>query len=187
MSPGAIVMTAQRKHRSGKGFTLIELLIVMGIMAIVAALVFPTFQRQIPRSRMLSAARQTTALLQRARLDAIRYSREARVAINGDRLEVSIATTPAREYAYDVRTTPGVDFRAPAGQTVVDGFGLTDEAIFTPTGAAIERGAFRLGDERGNFLEVVLDPPGTGRLRTRKWDGDSFEEHGQGGVKWIWY
>lgn len=50
---------AGRRH-AGKGFTLIEVMIVVAVVAILAAIAYPSYQRQIQKSRRTDAK---TALL----------------------------------------------------------------------------------------------------------------------------
>ncbi|HJN16214.1 MAG TPA: GspH/FimT family pseudopilin [Armatimonadota bacterium] len=57
--------------RSDRGFTLIELLVVLTILVLMAALVAPSFQRQYHTAKLNSAARDTVALMQYARTQAI--------------------------------------------------------------------------------------------------------------------
>jgi hypothetical protein len=92
----------------------------------------------------------------------------------------------------------GVDFifQATSGLASVDGFNNTgnpdppdDQAIFLPTGSIVDAGAFRFGDQRGNFLEVRVDPPATARIEVRKWtdaDGGKWLSQGEGGTTWRW-
>lgn len=61
-------------------------------------------------------------------------------------------------------------------------------AIFMPDGSVLDSGAIRFGDQRGNFLEARIDPPGTARIELRKWDDTDSEWHafGEGGKPWQW-
>lgn len=93
---------------------------------------------------------------------------------------------------------PGVDFifQATSGLASVDGFSNTgnpdppdDQAIFLPDGSINDAGAFRFGDQRGNFLEVRVDPPATARIEVRKWTdeaGGVWRSQGEGGATWRW-
>jgi hypothetical protein len=77
----------------------------------------------------------------------------------------------------------------------VDGFNNTgnpdppdDQAIFQTNGSAMDAGAFRFGDERGNYLEVRIDPPSTARVELRKWSAADgvWRSQGEGGYTWTW-
>lgn len=96
-----------------------------------------------------------------------------------------------------VRLPGGVSFKFQllADLASVDGFNNTgnpdppdDQAIFQSNGSAMDGGAFRFGDERGNYLEVRVDPPSTARLEVRKWsDADGvWRSQGEGGYTWTW-
>jgi prepilin-type N-terminal cleavage/methylation domain-containing protein len=71
-----------------------------------------------------------------------------------------------------------VYFDAPAadpfGDGAISGFlpAVAGEnvAVFRPDGSADSAGAFRFADAFGNYLEVRVDPPITGRVRIRKFD-----------------
>jgi hypothetical protein len=91
----------------------------------------------------------------------------------------------------------GISFRFLADMDLdsVDGFTNTgnpdppdDQAIFLSDGSANDSGAFRFGDQRGNYLEVRVDPPATARIEVRKWsDADGvWRSQGEGGTTWSW-
>ncbi|MCH7665678.1 MAG: hypothetical protein IH936_07105 [Acidobacteria bacterium] len=163
---------------------MIELIIVMALMAIMAGLGYPTLQKQLVRVRTMTSARQITATFQRARLEAIRRNAPGVVEID----------IPGRRVAADIDgvtfvglLSAGVEFGAPAGEDIVDGFGASGKANFTIAGGVLESGAFRIvGPHGNNFVEVRIDPPATARIQIRKWDGTAFKAQGQGGVSWTW-
>ena len=86
-------------------------------------------------------------------------------------------------------------FQALLDYASVDGFvnpGNPDPpdemAIFMSDGSVLDSGAIRFGDQRGNFLEARIDPPGTARIELRKWnDSDgAWYAFGEGGEPWHW-
>lgn len=96
-----------------------------------------------------------------------------------------------------LRLPAGVSFSflATVGLASVDGFvnpGNPDppdqQAIFLTDGTVLDEGAFRFGDQRGNFLEARVDPPTTARIEVRKWDDVAGAWHGfgEGGKPWTW-
>ena len=50
-------------------------------------------------------------------------------------------------------------------------------------------GAFRIADQRGNFLEARIAAATTARVELRKWDGSEWREQGEEeeGGAWTWY
>ncbi|WP_282297576.1 GspH/FimT family pseudopilin [Stenotrophomonas sp. PS02289] len=61
--------------RLSKGFTLIELMVTVVVMAVVAAIAFPSFQNTIRSSRAATAHNELIGLVNLARSDAIRNNR----------------------------------------------------------------------------------------------------------------
>lgn len=62
------------------GFTLIELLVVLGILGLVAGLVFPALERMGRSQRLTVAGIAAEEALRGARADAVRLGRSVRVA-----------------------------------------------------------------------------------------------------------
>jgi prepilin-type N-terminal cleavage/methylation domain-containing protein len=98
----------------------------------------------------------------------------------------------------------GVSFASPtdSGVDSVDGFvnpGNPDppdlQAIFLTDGSVLDAGAFRLADERNNYLELRVSPQASGRVQVRKHDqllppnhdGTHWYARGEGGSPWQWY
>ncbi len=70
---------------SQKGFTLIELMISLGILAILATMAVPSFQRVIENNRVTSQANSLLSAVQTARSEAVRRGVPVRfIAIGGD-------------------------------------------------------------------------------------------------------
>lgn len=212
-----------RARRPAAGFNLIELILVMAIVGIVAGLTMPALQELIHSSKMRSATRNAASILRQARAESIRRGVPCRVRIattaeGVDELQAfadvhgvdltdppdgvfnPLGFQPYRSTDYIVRRfqlPAGVDFRFKDsfGADSIDpgDFAPDKEAVFFPNGAALDAGAFRFGDTRGNFLEVRVDPPSTGRISIRKWilnfggGADAWVDHGEDGEAWAWY
>lgn len=182
--------------RRAAGFTLIELFVVLAILAIAVALGIPAIQNLIIRSKTEGFAREASVVMQRTRLEAIKMNREGVVHLDpAERRLVAFIdadrdgtfnpdpTAPYRSADYVLSRLPlpaNVEFRAPDGQPVEEGFttvevasGDVQAAVFQPGGSVSDAGAFRIGDVRDNFLEVRVEPAATGRVGVRKWqNGD---------------
>lgn len=129
----------------------------------------------------MTSAKQIAAAIQRSRLEAIRHntSGNVRLAVRGVEAQVGDST-------FFGMLSDGVEFGAPAGEPIVDGFGDSDEARFTFAGGVVEAGAFRIAGPRQSFVEIRIDPPATARVEIRKWDGTAFRSQGQGETSWKW-
>lgn len=189
------------------GFTLVEVLVVLLIFGVIALLGFPALQNMIARSRLEGTVRQIGNLMQQARYDAIK---------NSNPVSVRIDTTTRTVTAFrDSRTTGTfgtqdagektvgpeaglplprlVNFAAPGSQPVVYGFHPASPTTFgwvsfETDGSADEQGAFRLGDNRNNYLEIAVEPKATARVEMRKWDDtlSAFVPQGNAGRPWTW-
>lgn len=87
----------------------------------------------------------------------------------------------------------GVGWGGPdAAPSMIEGFtlvGTESVAIFLPDGSIQNIGAYRFGDERGNYLQIEVAPSATARVTLKKWDetGDQWREQEENGQKWTWY
>ena len=88
------------RHARGatRGVTLLELLIVLSLMAIVAAMVYPRMGGGVSTTELKSAARQMAAALRLARSDALATRRESFVSIDLERRVFRVDRDP-REIA----------------------------------------------------------------------------------------
>ncbi len=80
----------------------------------------------------------------------------------------------------------------PANEAIVLGFttvGTEQVGIFEPDGTIQDIGAFRFGDQRGNYLAIEIAPAATGRVVLLKWDAEDgkWREQGEEGKKWQWF
>lgn len=64
-------VTYRLKSRSYRGFTLFEVLLVIGLLAVLTAVVVPNFMGQLTRERLPKSAEQMRALLQLTRANAM--------------------------------------------------------------------------------------------------------------------
>ena len=71
-------------NRPAKGFTLIELMVTLAVLAILAAVGIPSFQRLAAENRVSSQANSTQAALQFARAEALKRRCDVVVRQDGD-------------------------------------------------------------------------------------------------------
>ncbi|MBB1366511.1 GspH/FimT family pseudopilin [Pseudoalteromonas sp. SR44-5] len=73
------------------GFTLVELMTVVGIVAIMAVLAFPSFSQQIMQDRVVTTANQLNSVYKYARSEAVKRNREIKLVVSGDKWQVTAA------------------------------------------------------------------------------------------------
>lgn len=195
-------------HRSTRGFTLIEILIIMAMMMALAVFSLPELFAAINRSRLEGTARQTATLMRAARLDSIKESCYGVVMIDTTNRRVLAfldrdsdgvyepTNTPPEKLIGMVDLPPRINFLDEAGNVdlaSVDGFNnsavlaaLADkQAMYQQDGSALSKGAFRFADDKGNVLEVRLEPKTTGKVEVRKHlSGIVYTANGEGGKAW---
>lgn len=196
------------------GFTLVEVLVVVTILAVLALLSFPALQRMILRSKLEGAARQTSALVRLARLEAIKRGRPATVELDPAARRVVLRSAGRQLAAYELPASvhfwSAGDGRPVAASAIV-GLSTVDgrrAVVVNPDGSVEETGAIRFGsgpfprsggaesDRTRNFLEVRIDPQATARVTVRKYNaavpsGPAYYEPGNhpatGQPLWEWY
>lgn len=65
----------KKSSKDTEGFTLIELAVVIGIIAVLSAVIVPNMLSKMPERRLKSAARDMYSTLQKARLLAVKVNR----------------------------------------------------------------------------------------------------------------
>jgi prepilin-type N-terminal cleavage/methylation domain-containing protein len=193
-------------HSRGAGFTLFEVLLVVAIAGILALLGLPALQQMIQRSKSEGMARNTTAVMRAAQLEAVR--RGVPVGVQMDFATSRVFTYVENDFPFDGFTSgsdeeqtqlplPGtVSFKGPTPGLAYASVGFAETAgqegyaIFLSDGSVDQEGAFRFGDQRDNLLEIRVAPAATARVTLRKYEdhgmGADWYEQGEGGVAWSW-
>jgi type IV fimbrial biogenesis protein FimT len=205
-------------HGRQRGLTLLELLVALAIIMLVAAIGYPALHKMVIRSNLEGAAQQAMAALRQGRLEAIKRSAPAVAVLDAAnrRLTVFIdlndaGGTPAPDLLFNPRVgvdpsntdyvvaevplPPQVQLGGPpADNEIVEGFtdrGDGPRAVFEGDGSVTDVGAFRVRDERDNFLEIKVSPAATARIQLRKWhvaDNAWYTRDMRNGkVLWEWY
>ncbi len=121
------------------GFSLVELMIVIGIIAIMAAVSTPGLLAWLPNYRLKSAARDLYSTLQNARLMAVKENASVRIIFNNTvnpgfylvDIDGSGAVDQPGEYTVSLAGYgSGVDFGFPAGLVNWSGTGVVGSVTF---------------------------------------------------------
>ncbi len=174
---------------------------VVALVGIVATVGGPFLLRLVHRGKLEGAARQTAIRLRMARLEAIKQSRPTAMRIDRPARELVALFDDNGDGSFDPgerllgrdRLPSGLDFKAPADDPApIAGFptsagGNIGLVTFASDGSVDAAGGIRIGDGRGNFLEVRVEPRTTARIEVRKWDGAAWRAAGEGGSSWRWY
>ncbi len=174
---------------------------VVALVAVVASVGTPMLLRLIHRGKLEGIARQTAVRLRMVRLEAIKQSRPTALRIDRPTRELVALFDDNGDGSFDPGERllgreflpSGIDFGGPTDDPApIAGFPTTaggdvGQVTFASDGSADAAGGIRLGDRRGNFLEVRLDPRTTARIEVRKWDGTAWRAAGEGGSAWRWY
>ena len=76
--------------RIDRGLTLIELMVTLSVLAILATLAVPSFQRQIAAARLSEASNELLLATARARTEAIRLGQRVTVCKSSNGAKLSI-------------------------------------------------------------------------------------------------
>jgi prepilin-type N-terminal cleavage/methylation domain-containing protein len=212
----AMTMKRERTGRAARGFTMIETLVVLVILGLLMLFAVPSLFTMMRQGKLRGAADETATLMRVARLEAIKQSCwtivRPLVAAGGNPDRVEGLVDCNRDGVQDADRKPlgvialpsRIHLLAPpnlTGMASVEGLsadpagGALKVAIFQGDGSVpvLGTGAFRFGDESGNFLEVRVSPAATARVEVRKCfactdanDPDDWHANGEGGKAWTW-
>ena len=194
-------------NRSERGFTLIETLVILAIMMALVMFTLPEMFAIMNRARLEGTARQVATLMRAARLEAIKQSCYGVVMIDPANREVLAFVDNDRDGTYEPSNTPPERLigrvELPARIRFQDEVGDKDMAsvdnlvnpdtpatlpdgqvMYQSDGSVLEIGALRFADDKGNVLEVEVDPKSTGKVEVHKWQDGDWYASGQGGKVW---
>ena len=205
-------------RRRQRGLTMLELIVALAILMITAAIGYPALQKMIARSHLEGAAQLTMAALRQGRLEAIKRSAPAVAVLDVPSRKMTVfidlndaGGTPAADLHYNPRpgvnpnNTDYIDAEVPLPRQVDAGGPPSDNeaienftdrgdgprAVFEGDGSVTDVGAFRLRDERENYLEIRVEPAATGRIQLRKWHTPDnawyTRDMKDGKALWQWY
>jgi len=185
------------------GYTIVELVFALGLTATLGSVAVPQMLVGLDDFRTAAAARQITARLQRARMDAVVRSADVGVqvtqGVDGYRCAVYVDGTRNGVRTLDIQRGtdkqlvpperlfdhfPGVDFGALPGLPAVDAggtapgtdpirLGSSDLATFTASGSSTSGSLYIRG--RRNAQYVVRIYGQTGKTRILKFDVRSWQ------------
>ena len=148
---------------SSRGFTLVELMVTIAILAILATIGLPSFQRLIADYRVSAQANSVQGLLQFARSEAVKRRESVSVCVDAGALVVRAglcadASQPLRALPLDQRVEFG-GFDNTPGVTVVQyapsGFLPVDQTAPTLTFSASLASDREIPIRRSGHSEVV--------------------------------
>ena len=143
-----VTRSARPVGRPGAGFSLIELVVTLAVLAIIAVMAIPTFTAIVNGNRLASAANETLAVFQSARMEAIKANRRSVACLSGNPDAATPSCTPAAATGWVVFTDSNRDgqFTAgekllrvaslPAGVRIVRSNGFPGSVIFRADGMA---------------------------------------------------
>lgn len=199
------------------GFSLVELLVVIALIGGMAIWGIPAFLNTLNRTRLVASAREVAVLMQVARMEAVKRGNTngnlrnqvtAVVFESGTQGKVfRLLVDDSADGIWNPATQIGGLYHLPTGIVLQapgedpedvnaiadwDDTGVAADDLNGPTflsdGAAFGPGAFRLFDGRGNYLEVRIEFPATGKPSIQKWfGGTNWWENGEANNKWQWY
>jgi type II secretion system protein H len=160
MMESRIQMVSNRQSAIGnlqgkaKGITLLELLVVMTLIAILSALVYPSFGNALSNLRLNGESRRLISACRLAKWEAISKHQPFRVVVDIQQNRIFVADV-ATKTLKELELPPGIRIDR-AQKTSPDGVMDTTEFYFFPNGTA-EAGVIVLRDDREHKVKIGID------------------------------
>ncbi|KQY51293.1 GspH/FimT family pseudopilin [Lysobacter sp. Root494] len=101
------------------GFSLVELMVTVAVLAIVVAMAIPTFTAIVNGNRLASAANETLAIFQSARIEAIKANRRSVACLSADPDAAAPSCTTGTPAGWIVFTDLNRDGQFTAGEKLL--------------------------------------------------------------------
>jgi general secretion pathway protein H len=137
-----------------RGITLLEVLVTLTLIAIVSAMVYPSFGSAMQTLRLRGEARRIISACREAKWEAVAKRRPFRLTLDLEKNQFAI-TDLSNQIRKEIDLPAGI--RIFQAQKVSDD-GLSDatEFYFFPNGTA-ESGIITLRNEQGRNIRVLID------------------------------
>ena len=136
------------------GFTLLELLIVMALLGVLTAVVYPSIGRGMSTLRLRTASRQIAAAIRLARSKALREQQTYFLQFDVRKGRVDLSSEDLK-YQRSFSLPEGIVFRRVASSGEDNGLDSTDRAYyFAPNGLG-ENIEVRIANSHGRQMRII--------------------------------
>lgn len=139
---------------SSWGITLLELMVALVLIAIMSALVYPSFGNAMANLRLNGLGRQVTSACRLAKSEAVTRREPYRLLTNIEKNQMWV-TNASSEVQKELEFPPGIKM-IQVQKISTMGTGDVGDFYFFPNGTA-EAGSITFRDERGKELKVQID------------------------------
>ena len=143
-------------RQSSIGFTLVELLVVLVLVGMLVAVVFPSIGRGLSTLRLKTCSREIAATLRLARSKAVREQQVYLVGFNLEKNEVELSSADLR-YQKFFLLPAGVSIKRAVVLKAEDRTDRTHQYYFFSPNGMTEAFEILIGNDRGRQLKVVQD------------------------------